>query len=83
MKRKINNPEELTQESGGGELRFNTKLKMLAFSNPPRSNLCFSNAVLNILLNIPIFTDFLKSDIEPKKKSKQNDITNELMNGQI
>ena len=80
MKRKINNPEELTQKSREGELHCNAKLKILAFSNPPRSNLCFSNAVINILLNIPMLTDFLKTDIETENKSKQNVITMELIN---
>ena len=29
-----------------------TMFKILSFSNPPRSNLCFSNAVLSLLLKI-------------------------------
>ena len=55
-------------------------MKILAFSNPPRYNLCFSNAVISILLNIPIFISFLQCEFETEKlKSKQNVITKELI----
>ena len=39
-----------------------TDYKILKFSNPPRKNLCFSNAVTNALLNIPAFKEMLKAD---------------------
>ena len=37
----------------------NLTLVLLCFSNPPRKNLCFSNAAASCLLNIPSFKNFL------------------------
>ena len=54
--------------------------KILAFSNPPRSNLCFSNAVASLLLNIPILQDIITSDDRIRKvKEKDSEIINELI----
>ena len=49
-------------------VKHNRKLyecKILKFTNPDRRNLCFSNAVTNVLINIPAFYEkFLKNDQE-------------------
>ena len=57
-----------------------TMLKILLFSNEPGNNLCFSNAVISMLLNIPIMNDIVSSEIEPGKlNTKHNEITKELI----
>ena len=40
-------------------------LKLLKFTNPANKNVCFSNAIVSALLNIPIINNFLS------EKSKQ------------
>ena len=50
------NHEESRHDSN---LRNNLPFVLLRFSNPPRKNLCFSNAVISCLLNIPILKKFL------------------------
>ena len=54
-------------------------LVMFAFSNPPRSNLCFSNAVISMFLNIPILQIILTSNITSTSSNvKNNEIFEEL-----
>ena len=40
---------------------FSETLLLLSLLNPPRKNLCFSNSVVSILLNIPILRKSLLS----------------------
>jgi hypothetical protein len=69
------------KQPSAGESRKETMLKIMLFSNPPGSNLCFSNAVISMLLNIPILYDKLSSEIDPEMLNcKQNEITKELLN---
>ena len=54
----------------------NTDLLMKSFHNPPGSNLCFSNAAVSCLLNIPKLRTFLLLNID--NSSDQNSIAREL-----
>ena len=53
-----------------------TDYKILKFSNPPRKNLCFSNAVTNALLNVPALKEMLK--VEKNETIFNNKIFTEL-----
>ena len=60
------------------KIRTNTELKLLCFVNPPRTNLCFSNAVTSSLLNIPILGEGL-SNITQGIPENRNKIIEELV----
>ena len=54
-------------------------LKILLFSNPPGSNLCFSNAVMSMLLNIAVINQIFSADVDSSNLgSEGNEITQEL-----
>ena len=48
-------------------------LKILSFENPLGRNLCFSNSVVTVLMNIPVLENILQIE-----KDKENAILNEL-----
>ena len=50
--------------------------KILKFTNPPRKNLCFSNAVTTVLMNIPGLKDILRD--ENTEKHNDNEILIEM-----
>ena len=80
MKTRNQNPDKIATQTMEETSPTFERLKILSFSNPPRSNLCFSNAVVSMLLNIPIINNMLKSNFETEKlKSKHNEITKELI----
>ena len=55
--------------------------KILLFMNPIRNNLCFSNSVASLLLNIPKFQTFLSTKNEEMRLySEKNEIVRELVN---
>jgi uncharacterized UBP type Zn finger protein len=55
----------------------NYHMILCSFKNPPKRNLCFSNAVVSLLLNIPVFKDLLKKE-ENKNINEETDIFKEL-----
>ena len=57
-------------------LAMNKDLIMIRFSNPSRTNLCFSNAAVSSLLNVPILRKFLS---EYNMHIDENPITEELV----
>jgi uncharacterized UBP type Zn finger protein len=57
-------------------LAMNKDLIMIRFSNPSRKNLCFSNAAVSSLLNVPILRKFLS---EYNMHIDENPITEELV----
>ena len=58
-----------------------TIVQILLLENPMGDNLCFSNAVANLLLNIPIFVSFLSEKSgEMEQLLENNSIIRELKN---
>ena len=53
--------------------------KILLFTNPIRNNLCFSNSIVSLLLNIPKFKHFLLTEIDQMNLyTDKNEIIAEL-----
>ena len=71
----VNQPSEITFE----EDENCNLLKILRFSNPIRENLCFSNSITTLILNIPTFSSILQqNDDQTCIHLDENDIFKEL-----
>lgn len=64
-KSKSNNTNTYRKRRGGQETQGNIQqyLKVYRFVNPPRENLCFSNAVVTVLLNIRSIQELLNENL--------------------
>ena len=69
---------EISDENVVGDIGPN--IRILLFTNPPQSNLCFSNSTASLLLNIPNFKFLLEQKSEEMEiYSRKNAIVREFI----
>ena len=72
--------ENILPDSGPETSQSPHSLKVLLFKNPMRYNLCFSNSVASLLLNIPLIQSFLSTKSEQMSQySTNNAIAKDLI----